>query len=346
MSGSITIDQSSWSFDELQRLSEELGSSSSHWKASVGRFLNSWISDQDHIVVHTSGSTGTRKSIELSKKMMRHSAQITAQYFDLPQGSKTLLCLSPDYIAGMMMIVRSIENGWDLTVVEPNSSPLENSDGDYDFCAMVPLQVENSLDQSLAKLKQIGTLIIGGTAVDSDQVTRLEQAGVTSFATYGMTETATHIAVKKLSPIPSDHFTVLPGYTITVDSRGCLCIEAPHLDNPVQTHDSIEFTSSGFRLLGRIDNVINSGGIKVFPEEVESKLAEILRGISFYISASQDLKLGQKVTLVIEGQEIQDRNILEECSTKVDSFQKPRLLIFEPNFNRTETGKIVRKKFP
>ena len=274
--------------------------------------------------------------------MMRRSAEITADYFNLHPRSSVLLCLSADYIAGMMMIVRSVVNNWNLVIVEPSSNPLKDIVGSFDFCAMVPLQVQSSLDQK--KLTGIKTLIIGGAAVNSDQIAQLKNSGVKSFATYGMTETATHIAIRELSPKTAESFVVMPEYTISQDSRGCLIIDAEHLEKPVQTNDSIQLTSTGFKLLGRIDNVINSGGMKVFPEEIEAKIADVFGEASFYVTSSLDEKLGEKVILVIEGEEISGRDIILECSEKLAPHQKPRQLVYELSFERTETGKIIRKR--
>ena len=346
MIGSIEIEGKSWSFEHLDDLSNELTSSDLDWKISTGEFLKDWIGDDDHVMVHTSGSTGKRKSIILQKDMMRRSAKITAGYFNLPPRSSALLCLSANYIAGMMMIVRAVVNNWNLVVVEPNSNPLKNIAGSFDFCAMVPLQVQSSLDHSQAKLTGIKTLIIGGAVINSDQIAQLKNLGVKSFATYGMTETATHIAIRELSPKTAESFVVMSEYTISQDSRGCLIIDAEHLEKPVQTNDSIQLTSTGFELLGRLDNVINSGGIKVFPEEIESKIAGVFDGISFYVTSSIDDKLGEKIILVIEGEEISGRDILMECSEKLVPHQKPRQLVYELDFERTETGKIIRKRLP
>lgn len=345
MKGSITIDDREWSYDQFPDLIQALSSSGLDWKISAGEFLKDWISDDDHVMVHTSGSTGKRKSIRLPKSLMRRSAEITARHFDLPAGSKALMCLGSGYIAGMMMVVRTLVNDWNLTIVEPGSNPLEDERESFDFCAMVPLQVQNSLENSPDKLAQIGKLIIGGAAVNSELISRLTQAGVHSFATYGMTETATHIAIRKLSPKTEDHFTTLPEYKIQLDARQCININAEHLDSAVQTNDAAQLTSNGFRLLGRIDNVINTGGVKVFPEEIEAKIAAILQNQAYYVTSSEDEKLGEKVTLVVEGNEVLERDILKECSTRVDAHQRPRVILFESTFTRTQTGKIIRNKF-
>ena len=345
MIGSIEIEGKSWSFEHLDDLSNELTCSDLEWKKSAGEFLKNWIGDDDHVMIHTSGSTGKRKSIRLPKSLMRVSAEITARHFELSAGSNALMCLGSGYIAGMMMIVRTLVNDWNLTIVEPGSNPLEDERDSFDFCAMVPLQVQNSLEKSPEKLARINKLIIGGAAFNPELISRLTQAGVHSFATYGMTETATHIAIRKLSPKTEDHFTTLPEYKIQLDARQCININAEHLDSDVQTNDAAQLTSNGFRLLGRIDNVINTGGVKVFPEEIEAKIAAIIQNQAYYVTSSKDKKLGEKVTLVVEGNEVLERDILKECSPLVDAHQRPRVILFEPTFTRTQTGKIIRNKF-
>jgi O-succinylbenzoic acid--CoA ligase len=345
MIGSIIVNDKSWSINELVSLSRYLMESSSDWQKSAGDFITNWISDDEFITVHTSGSTGQRKSIQLPKSMMRRSAQITANHFQLSKGSSALLCLSADYIAGKMMIVRALVNDWNLTLVEPNSNPLVDLSRHFDFCAMVPMQVQRTMASAPEKLQDIRTLIIGGAPISDNLVALLKTNEIKAVATYGMTETATHIAVKSLSPKADENFKTLPDYQISQDDRGCLAVNAPHLSGPVQTNDVVTLLDNSFVLKGRIDHVINSGGIKVFPQEIERILAGLFGDRTFYITSTEHESLGEKVTLVIEGDFAGDADLLEKCANIIDDHRRPRRVVHEVLIARTETGKIIRKKY-
>lgn len=345
MNGSIILNDKSWSFNELASLSQHLRQSSFEWQKSAGQFIANWISNDKYITVHTSGSTGQPKSIQLAKSMMRKSAQITATHFQMTKGDSALLCLSSDYIAGKMMIVRALVNDWNLTIVEPTSNPLVVLSRHFAFCAMVPMQVQRTMESAPEKLKDIRTLIIGGAPISDDLVELLKSHEINAVATYGMTETATHIAVKNLSPETDEDFKTLPDYQISQDDRGCLAVNAPHLFEEVQTNDVVTLLDNSFVLKGRIDHVINSGGIKVFPQEIERILTKLIGKRAFYITSSEDTSLGEKVTLVIEGDGEGDENLLEKCATLIEDHRRPRRLIYKELLPRTETGKIIRNKY-
>lgn len=345
MNGSIILNDKSWSFNELASLSQHLRQSSFEWQKSAGQFIANWISDDKYITVSTSGSTGQPKSIQLAKSMMRKSAQITATHFQMTKGDSALLCLSSDYIAGKMMIVRALVNEWHLTLSEPISNPLQDLNRRFDFCAMVPLQVQRSMETAPGKLREIRTLIIGGASISDDLVELLQSHKINAVATYGMTETATHIAVKNLSPETDEDFKTLTDYQIFQDDRGCLAVNAPHLSGVVQTNDVVTLLDDSFVLKGRIDHVINSGGIKVFPQEIERILSKMIGNRAFYITSTKDKDLGEKVTLVIEGDGKGDENLLEKCSILIEDYRRPRRLVHEELLSRTETGKIIRNRY-
>ena len=244
----------------------------------VFSFLECWFDASEHLSVNTSGSTGKPTTIKLNKKFMVNSALATGFYFDLHQHTKALLCLSPNFVAGKMMLVRAMVLGWQLDIVEPDTHPLDKTKSTYDFCAMVPLQLSNSL----SKLDQIKKLIVGGAAVSNELMEKLQDISTSVYATYGMTETITHIAIKQmnhfqnvtLSAVERLCFKTLPNIKITTDTRSCLVIEAPKIaDKPIVTNDLVELISDNeFKWLGRYDSIINSGGIKLIPEQIEKKL--------------------------------------------------------------------------
>ncbi|MCL9770319.1 AMP-binding protein [Flavobacterium sp. HXWNR69] len=300
----------------------------------LGVFLLDWLDEKETINLTTSGTTGPAKLITIKKQSMVQSAIATGNFFDLRPKDKALLCLPARYIAGKMMIVRAMILGLDLDIMVP-SSHLDDllPNKQYDFVAIVPLQAENSMN----KLHQFKKIIIGGAKVSDDLALRLKEIKSEIYETYGMTETITHIAAKKIG---EEFFNVLEHVSISVDDRNCLVIEAPGItDEKVITNDIVALQNDKkFKWLGRYDNVINSGGIKLFPEQIETKLASKISN-RFFITGLPDEVLGTKVVLVIEGEE----QLIEKSIFKVlDKFEKPKEVIFIAKFTETGTNKINR----
>jgi O-succinylbenzoic acid--CoA ligase len=266
---------------------------------------------------------------------MVDSALATGDFFDLQPGNKALHCLPVKYVAGKMMLVRAMILGLDLEFVAPSSHPLDHNEIDFDFVAMVPLQAQNSISQ----LKKVKKLIIGGAAVNKTLEKQLLKLPTKVYETYGMTETITHIAARKLG---EKTFTVLPYVTVSYDDRNCLVIHAPRISPEVIiTNDIVELVDENqFIFLGRMDNVINSGGIKLIPEQIEQKLAGKISQ-RFFIASKPDDELGEKVVLVIEGEKHELDNLIYES---LDKYEKPKEIIFIPKFLDTATGKIMRKE--
>jgi len=302
-------------------------------------FINDWFNTYDYIVVKTSGSTGTPKRIKIKKIFMKNSALATGTFFNLNEKTTALLCLSPNYIAGKMMLVRAITLGWHLDIVNPSVHPLDGNKKYYDFCAMVPMQAENSL----AKLCRIKNLIIGGAPVNYELYKKLKNTKTNVYETYGMTETVSHIAIKPLSNSDfQTYFKILPDVYISQDNRGCLVIEAPKiLDNKIITNDLVKIIDEKhFKWLGRVDNIINSGGIKIIPEEIEQKLVSFL-DFRFFVAGLPDKLLGKKVVLICESKPKKIENIVDDKLTK---FEKPKEIFFIKKFIETATHKINRKE--
>lgn len=311
-------------------------------------FLFNWFSSNE-ISVQTSGSTGKPKEIKLKKAFMVNSALATGTYFNLKENTTALLCLSPDYIAGKMMFVRALTLGWQLDVVAPTSEVKITKM--YDFCAMVPMQLQNSLTE----INKVKTLIVGGGVVSKELEVQLQKLSTQIFATYGMTETITHIAVKRLNDfcqaelVSTSNYSVLPNVKIYIDSRNCLVIKAPKVsDELIITNDVVQLISDNqFEWLGRFDNVINSGGIKLHPEKIEEKLSDIIQQ-RFFVAGVPDEKLGEKLILVIE--DVFSSAVEKSLQVKIkqlDSFSKfeiPKEIYFVEAFVETETKKIQRNK--
>ncbi|SDQ79651.1 AMP-binding protein [Flagellimonas zhangzhouensis] len=332
----------SYTNDELIALGKELVNTDEAYQVHIGQFLLDWLSDKSIVEVSTSGSTGTPKIIELRKEHMVNSALATGAYFQLEPRQKALLCLPLTGIAGKMMLIRAMVLGLHLDAVEPSSKPLQENKT-YDFAAMVPLQVQNSIDQ----LSQIRKLIIGGAPVDTKLRYILRDSSVEAFETYGMTETITHIAVKKTNHKPSEYFETLSGVTIQTDDRGCLVIDAPKIsDAEVVTNDLVEINGENqFKWLGRYDSIINSGGIKLFPEKIEEKLAPLIRE-RFFLAGLPDETLGQKLVLVVEGEPYNEQDLLQSIKSlpSISKYEVPKQVYFVKTFTETATQKINRTK--
>lgn len=333
-----------------QRAKEIIQSSQTEeWKKTTWRFILEWLDDKPTITVQTSGSTGKPKNILIHKENMVNSALATGEYFQLKSRDKALLCLPCNYIAGKMMVIRSFVLKLDLYISNP-SAPLAGIDTSIDFAAMVPLQVENLLSKPKQPIRKINQLIIGGAAVSSSLLAQLQNLSTQCFATYGMTETITHVAIKALNGnSASDYYNILPNIQIERDERDCLVIHAPKIAREkVITNDIVKIISQKeFKWLGRFDNVINSGGVKLFPEQIEQKLNNIIP-YRYFISSIPDEKLGEKVVLVIETKSMKYDDVLIRLTHKIaDSlgqFERPKTTFFTSPFIETATGKLKRKE--
>lgn len=310
------------------------------WQIDLVDFLKDWYSASPTIITKTSGSTGTPKNIELTKKAMAESAKMTGTFLNLKANDSALLCMPSSYIAGKMMLVRAIVWKLDLYCIKPVSHPLENVNREFTFSAMTPMQVENSLD----KLYLIKKLIVGGAQPSAQLVSELKKQTTDIYESFGMTETISHIALKKISGhAVNSAFKVMPNTKIRVDERGCLCILPPFLDEEIVTNDLVSLISENeFEWKGRMDHVINSGGIKIFPEQVEKQLKSIIQS-DFIISSVQDPVLGNKVVIIIAGKK--DINLEKQILdfNFENKYEKPKEFIYVESFAKTPTGKIIRK---
>lgn len=312
----------------------------------VHLFVIDWFNDKSFVEVKTSGSTGVPKVIQLQKEHMVNSAIATGSFFNLPEKTSALLCMSVNYIAGKMMLVRALTLGWYIDVVDAVSNPLMKLDKTYDFSAMVPLQLNNSLND----IHKIKKLIVGGGVVSNELLEKIQDVETDIFATYGMTETITHIAVKKLNHCHSElveesYYNCLPSVKISKDKRGCLVINATKVsDEEVVANDLVEITSeNSFKWLGRFDTIINSGGIKLIPEQIEEKLSKVIEG-RFFVAGIKDALLGEKLVLIIEG--VKNNVILNKVKNlnSLSKFERPKEIHFLDQFIETPTQKINRLK--
>lgn len=324
----------------------QVGLSKTYWTA-IQSFLLEWWNDKDFIVVRTSGSTGKPKEIRLLKRTITASADKTIAYFGLRANDRALLCLPVEYIAGKLMLVRAMHCGMHLVVVEPSLHPLAELSERINFAAMIPPQVSAALEDKTTRnrLAEIGTVLIGGAPLEPQLETHLRALPNRYFHSYGMTETATHVALREIG---KDHqYSALPGVRFSADERGCLVIDADHIPERMITNDLVEMVDSQhFRWLGRIDNAIISGGLKHLPEVLEQKIVPLVTP-SFYVTGEPDEVLGQKLVLVIEGSvwpEEKCDHLRERLKNVLTEYEIPKDIRFEKNFHRTATGKIQRMK--
>jgi O-succinylbenzoic acid--CoA ligase len=322
--------------------------STPQWEREIWSFIMEWFSAADSIEVKTSGSTGKPKSIPILKEHMAASAKATIQFLGLKPGDIALLCLPVKYIAAKMMIVRALVGGLDLHFVEPSSAPYLEKLDRIDFAAMVPLQVKAVLErQGAGQLEKIGNLIIGGGFVPIGLEKQLKDLKSNIWQTYGMTETVTHIAMRRINgPQASAFYTPLPGVNVSLDERDCLVIDAEQIGVAgLETNDVCELESEGmFRVLGRIDNVVNSGGVKLIPEVIEQKLQGFIEK-EFYVAGLPDDTLGERLVIYIQGGQEMNREaffLWEEMEKRLTGYEIPKEIIFKEGFEKTVSGKIIR----
>ena len=293
--------------------------------------------ESEFISFQTSGSTGIPKVITFTKEQVIRSAQRTALFFNLNKNAEVFCALPPIYVAGKMMALRSIINEWDLTWQTPSTHPEISLS--YDFAAFTSQQCVEIIGSTPSSLNQIKNILLGGGPI-SEQIIQLAN-GITSniWEGYGMTETLTHIAMRDVKV--EKYFNPLKGVQFSQGEKGNLVIEDSFLNLPAfATNDIVEFVEERFVVKGRLDHVIISGGVKLFPEEIEGMLSIVIFQ-PYYISSMPDEVLGQKIVLVVEG-DPQDFQ-LEKINQLNMGIRKPREIIFKPKFNRTASGKIIRE---
>ena len=330
-----------FSADELKEIGYDYIKEGVPYERALGLFIMDWMDKEDYVNVKTSGSTGDPKMIQISKQAMVSSAIRTGDFFNVQIGDTALHCLPADFIAGKMMLVRAMILGLSLDLVQPTSNPMKDLYKPYDFVAMTPMQAHNSLD----KLNQIKTMIIGGAPIFPKLLKKLVSLHENCYETYGMTETITHIAASKLT-YPKSPFKALDGIHLGVDKEGCLVVDAPDItDKLIYTNDFVAMLDKNtFTYLGRRDNAINSGGVKISPEVVEHKLAHHVNH-PFFLYGVEDELLGQKLIMVVEGDASASAQInsqLKGCD-ELEKYEFPKEVYFVSEILRNN-GKYLRGK--
>jgi O-succinylbenzoic acid--CoA ligase len=350
-STSYTIDGRSYSREALlehcRRRSEDTGEP--EWRQKLWAFIMDYLdSGSRDILQQSSGTTGDPKVFWLKKDAMRSSALRTLAYFGLKAGERALLCLPVDYIAGKMMVVRALEGGLDLECVAPVSTPLLEVDGSFSFAPMVPLQVRDSL-ASGEGLDRVRCLLVGGGEIPFGLQERLRKLQAPEvYESFGMSETYTHFALRRINgPQPEQAFRLLDGVRIRQDGQGCLVVEMEDVtEGEVHTRDQVEILEDGsvFRWLGRLDHVINSGGIKINPEVLEQEINRIL-GTNCLLLPEEDERLGQRMVMVAQwpGDEAPVEAWLAMLRARLQKHEVPKKIHVLPKLPRNASFKPDRR---
>lgn len=345
----ITLNHTRYSLAELQQLChKKLNENAPQWEKDIYAFIRQWLEERDSIEVQTSGSTGIPKRILLKKAWMDYSARQTCNFFGLNADNTALLCLPAAYIAGKMMIVRAFVSGFNLITQAPEGNPFLNLEEKTDFAAITPFQLHQSLPM-LVSNPMVKTIIVGGGEINPALESEIRDLTTEIFATYGMTETSSHIALKKVNGLNKDnYFRVMGDTQIKTDERGCLTIYNPNLfDGWLITNDMVQIKDDKqFRWLGRYDNIINSGGIKISPEEIEQAVSQ-LREEKMMVTSIPDAKLGEAVVLVIERKKLADsekENLFRKMEEILPPYHQPKKIVCLEKIPLTETGKPDRLK--
>ncbi|MCS6967770.1 MAG: AMP-binding protein [Cytophagales bacterium] len=322
------------------------------------QFSQAWLRGTNAFCIPTSGSTGIPKSINLSRQQIIASIKASTTALCLQQGQSALVCLHPRYIAGIMMLARGWELGWQMYFVAPSANPLglfvrQSWAKGFDFLALVPLQLQNTLENEPEKqlLDRCGIVLVGGAALSAVLERATRQVKPAIYATFGMTETASHIALRRLNgPHPEADYYLLPGIEAHADQRSCLVVRGEVTQHQwIVTNDVVQFTGNNrFKFLGRADWVINSGGVKIFPEQIEQHIHSLqlsfLKEKRFIIASLPDERLGSCAVLAIETESVPDKkNLLAVLRNKLPRYHAPRDIFCLPQFPTTPTGKISRK---
>jgi len=320
------------------------------WKESLYETMLHLALLGGKLYARTSGTTGSPMNIHIKRLDVIHSARLTADTFDLKEGDRALHCLPCEFIAGKMMLARAFALGLDLHIIDPRGSVLDNlrTEDRFRFTAMVPLQLHRALQEGRARVeRQFDTILLGGGPVSDALIEDLQGLSTTVFLSYGSTETVTHVALRKLNGADgSDHFAAIGAVTFTIDPRGCLIIRTPHLSIKEHiTNDLVELIDDHrFRWLGRRDNVILSGGKKIFPEQLEQRTSGLIPYPHFFTSFPEE-RLGQAVMLVLETEQPPQETlpeILERLVSVLQAHELPRRVTALRRFERTISGKIQR----
>lgn len=353
---SLLLNGREFRYADIQQYPTNVPSDLNGYEGKVLDFCRQWLNGAQEFGLRTSGSTGKPQLVTMSRRQLAASANRTGDYFDLGPGDRMLVCLNCEFVGGLMMLVRAFERRMHLTIVEPHADPLAlvPATAQFDFASFVPLQLRAVLEAGHAsRLDKMKAILVGGATVETSLEKALQTLKVSVYLTYGMTETASHIALRRLNgPDASPYYRVLSGIGVGQDTRGCLTVRADVTNDVlITTNDRVHFLDEHtFEWLGRADFVINSGGVKVQAEKVEKVLEVALMelGISgrrAFVSGQPDSRLGEQVTAFVEGKPLpasQEKQLLTLLTERLDRYERPRGIIYAPQFRTTASGKLDR----
>ncbi len=349
LTGPFIINDKVFSRNDLLSMAGDIVNSGREekWRKDLFSFITDFLGESAALSQKTSGTTGKPRNLTLRRDAMVRSARMSLDYFRLLPGDSAMLCLPVDYIAGKMMVVRALVGGLKLLTIKPTGKPMELLDRPVDFSAMVPMQLFESL-KNPGQIQLIKKLIVGGGEIGPGFRKAIREIeGTEIYETFGMSETYTHFAVRRINgPGPEVNFRILEGAKVGADSRGCATVDIPGItEGKVVTNDLIEMKDhNSFEWLGRIDNVIDSGGIKIIPEVLEEKIRSII-GQELVITGISDDKLGKKIVLIVES-DSKDLPIDEWkglLRTKLKNYEVPRAIYAIPELPRNAAMKVLRK---
>lgn len=331
-------------WEGLEQLISSFAESEEPYLQKTADFLTQWLAPQKTITLHTSGTTGIPKQIAVKKAYMIRSVMLTGAFLQLQAGDSALCVLPTDYIAGKMMIVRALVLGLSLELLPPSSTPFADTSNCFDFVALTPMQAM----KSLSELHRAKKIILGGAPISAPMEALLQEIPTEIYATYGMTETVSHIALRPIAPKErhSMVYTTIGESRVWQDEQGCLVIHCPEVaEGEIHTHDVVRLHGAhAFEWLGRLDNIINSAGVKIYPEGVERKLSSFISD-RFFIWKEPDALLGERVILLVEGREADYPHLLENLQkeTVFSKYELPKKIYFLPHFQLTASDKIQRE---
>lgn len=338
----LTLDNVVYTQNNIADLLTTATNQDIEFRKDLHHFLTDWFNESPNITLQTSGSTGTPKQLTVRKEQMIQSAIRTCSFLNLRQGDRVLLCMPLQYIGGKMIVVRSLVAGLNLVIRTPSGHPLAGMDTSFRFAAMIPLQVYNTLQnkEETEQLKQIDILIVGGSAIDKALEEQIKELPNAVYSTYGMTETLSHIALRKINgkdaslryiPFPSVRISLSPEQTLTIHAPG-IC------DHVLQTNDMAEiFPDGSFYITGRKDNVVNSGGIKIQIERIEEALSSVI-ACKYAITSVPDPKFGEALVLLME----QEKDVEQQIKELLPKYQQPKYIRKVDAIPLTGNGKTDR----
>lgn len=333
-------------FSKEEILQVDVGSIQEKHVKAIFTFLREWWNDEAFINAKTSGSTGVPKIIRLNKQSMSVSAQATGDFFDFP--IKICSPLSANFIAGKMMLVRAMEWDAEIHCIKPSENPLELVKQEYDFMVMTPHQLSKGIETKLVnRMALLKNVLLGGSPVDEKLETELQSINSNIFLGYGMTETMSHVAIRALNGEEhSTKYKAVKGIHFSQDEDSCLVIRAEKLlESPLKTNDVVELLDEySFVWKSRLDHVINSGGIKIFPHDVEQQIKNLIP-FNFYVAGKKHDQLGQQVTLYIESDKLEESykmELLHNMKMRLPRYSNPKEIVEIKEFEYTSTGKLKR----